>query len=103
MGFIAAGAHVSFVASSAQAKDALEGQMQRLREMLQQQGVELDTVDVEVSQGNGQAFGSGQSGDDAGQGGSGSGLGSAEDLMEGDDLENVGYVLPAEQGIDYYA
>lgn len=96
-------AHVSFVASSAQAKDALEGQMQRLREMLQHQGVELDSVDVEVSQGNGQAFGSSQSGDEAGQGGSGSGLGSGEELLEGSELENVAYVSPAEQGIDYYA
>ena len=97
-----ANAHVSFVASSAQAKEALEGQMQRLREMLQQQGVELDSVDVEVSQGNGQAFGSSQSDENAGQDGRGAGLGAGDGLLDGDD-ENVSYVSPAEQGIDYYA
>ncbi|SBS24933.1 Flagellar hook-length control protein FliK [Marinomonas aquimarina] len=96
-------AHVSFVASSAQARDALEGQMQRLREMLQQQGVELDSVDVEVSQGNDQAFSSGQSAEDNGADGRGTGVGSGDELLDGDELENVGYVLPEEQGIDYYA
>lgn len=94
--------HVSFIASSAHARDALEGQIQRLRDMLQQQGVELDSVDVEVSQGNGQAFGSESSNEEQGQT-SGSGIGANGDLDEADGLENISYVLPAEQGIDYYA
>lgn len=94
--------HVSFVASSAQAKDALEGQMQRLRDMLQQQGLELDSVDVEVSQGNGQAFGSNNSDHESGGNQSDSGLVSDSDGL-GEDLGNVTYVAPAEQGIDYYA
>ena len=94
--------HVSFVASSAQAKDALEGQMQRLRDMLQQQGLELDSVDVEVSQGNGQAFGSNNSDHESGGTQSDSGLVSDSDGLD-EDLDNVTYVAPAEQGIDYYA
>jgi flagellar hook-length control protein FliK len=55
-------ATVSFVAASTQVKDLLEGQVQRLREMMAQQGVELAEVDVNVSQ---QGSGSQQSGEDA--------------------------------------
>lgn len=55
-------ASVSFVAASTQVKDLLEGQVQRLREMLAQQGVELAEVDVNVSQ---QGSGSQQSNEDA--------------------------------------
>ncbi len=55
-------ASVSFVAASTQVKDLLEGQVQRLREMMAQQGVELAEVDVNVSQ---QGSGSGQSEDDS--------------------------------------
>ena len=55
-------ASVSFVAASTQVKDLLEGQVQRLREMLAQQGVELAEVDVNVSQ---QGSGSNQSSGDA--------------------------------------
>ncbi|EAQ66222.1 hypothetical protein MED121_06055 [Marinomonas sp. MED121] len=43
-------ASVSFVAANTQVKDLLEGQVQRLREMMAQQGVELAEVDVNVSQ-----------------------------------------------------
>lgn len=53
-------ATVSFVAASAQVKELLEGQVQRLREMMAQQGVELAEVDVNVSQ---QEGGSQQSSD----------------------------------------
>ena len=93
--------HVSFVASSAQAKDALEGQMQRLREMLQQQGVQLDSVDVEVSQGNDQAFGSNGSEGNGQSSNSFAGLGDSDGGDE--EIENVSYVSSPEQGIDYYA
>lgn len=94
--------HVSFVASSAHAKEALEGQMQRLRDMLQQQGMDLDSVDVEVSQDNGQAYGSDASDGQNGQGKGGGNPGN-DDVGDMDGLENVSYVSPAEQGIDYYA
>lgn len=90
---------VSFVASSAQAKDALESQLQRLREMLQQQGVSLDSVDVEVSQGNGQSFGSG---DQEGEGRNG-GLLSGDESLEEDLESNTSYVDTSTKGIDYYA
>lgn len=94
--------HVSFVASSAQAKEALEGQMQRLREMLQQQGLDLDAVDVEVSQRNDQSGQSGSFGDKAGDGSESEGMASLEGDID-DELENVSYIAPAAQGIDYYA
>ncbi|MFD1384251.1 flagellar hook-length control protein FliK [Rhodanobacter aciditrophus] len=94
--------HVSFVASSVAAKDALEGQMQRLREMLQQQGIDLDGVDVEVSQGNGQSGQSEASGEQS-PGGQGSGVTGSEGLDDEEDLENVGFVTPATKGIDFYA
>ncbi len=94
--------HVSFVASSVAAKDALEGQMQRLREMLQQQGIDLDGVDVEVSQGNGQSGQSEASGEQS-PGGQGSGVAGSEGLDDEEDLENVGFVTPASKGIDFYA
>ena len=94
--------HVSFVASSAHAKEALEGQMQRLRDMLQQQGMDLDSVDVEVSQDNGQTYGSDASDGQNGQGKGGGNPGN-DDVGDMDGLENVSYVSPAEQGIDYYA
>jgi len=41
---------VSFVAATPQARDLLEGQMGRLREMLAQQGMDLSRADVDVSQ-----------------------------------------------------
>ncbi|WP_067099751.1 flagellar hook-length control protein FliK [Marinomonas atlantica] len=94
--------HVSFVASSAHAKEALEGQMQRLRDMLQQQGMDLGSVDVEVSQDNGQAYGSDASDGQNGQGKGGGNPGN-DDVGDMDGLENVSYVSPTEQGIDYYA
>ena len=93
--------HISFVASSAQAKDSLEGQMQRLRDMLQQQGLELDSVDVEVSQGNDQSLGSNNSHTQEGGGDSLGNISEADGVD--DELENLAYVTPAEQGIDYYA
>ncbi len=70
--------------------------------MLQQQGLELGSVDVEVSQGNGQAFGSNNSDHASGGSQSDTGLVSDSDGLD-DDLDNVTYVSPAEQGIDYYA
>lgn len=42
-------ATVSFVVASSQVKDLLDGQVQRLREMLAQQNINLDSVDVDVS------------------------------------------------------
>ena len=94
---------VSFIASSAQAKDVLESQMQRLREMLQQQGVEVEKVDVEVSQGNDQSAGQGHlnAEGERGQGGlAGNGLDEGE---LDDSLENVTHIETSERSIDFYA
>jgi flagellar hook-length control protein FliK len=41
---------VSFIAATPQARDLLEGQMNRLRDMLAQQGMDLSRADVDVSQ-----------------------------------------------------
>lgn len=41
---------ISFIAATPQARDLLEGQMGRLREMLAQQGMDLSRADVDVSQ-----------------------------------------------------
>ncbi|MFT2097234.1 flagellar hook-length control protein FliK [Marinomonas sp. 2405UD66-6] len=41
---------VSFIAATPQARDLLEGQMSRLRDMLAQQGMDLSRADVDVSQ-----------------------------------------------------
>jgi len=89
-------ASVSFVAASAQVKDLLEGQVQRLREMMAQQGVELAEVDVNVSQ---QGSGSGQSEDD-------SDSQFARNGQEGDELDSE--LKPQEarvskSKVDFYA
>ncbi|MBM6551251.1 flagellar hook-length control protein FliK [Marinomonas ostreistagni] len=93
---------VSFIASSAQARDALEGQMQRLRDMLAQQGVDVESVDVEVSQGNDQSTAQEQL---QGEGGTGQ-RGTGEMLSDAEldeSLENVAHIATPERGIDFYA
>lgn len=90
---------VSFVASSAQAKDALEGQMQRLRDMLQQQGVDVESVDVEVSQGNDQSAGQEQLASERRGSGEMNGL---DELGDDELLENVSHISHTDRGIDFY-
>ncbi|ADZ92445.1 flagellar hook-length control protein FliK [Marinomonas mediterranea] len=90
---------VSFVASSHVARDAIESQLSRLREMLAQQGMNLDNVDVDVSSGGSQAGSTSKEGNGQGRASSGSG----DDTNElGEDVRL--YELHEEkQGIDYYA
>ncbi|WP_137169278.1 flagellar hook-length control protein FliK [Marinomonas sp. FW-1] len=90
---------ISFIAATPQARDLLEGQMGRLRDMLAQQGMDLSRADVDVSQ---QDTSGAQ--DRAGERGNGSSQGllaSNDELEEELDSSNLSYVSAS--GVDYYA
>ncbi|WP_421855225.1 flagellar hook-length control protein FliK [Marinomonas sp.] len=90
---------ISFVAATPQARDLLEGQMGRLREMLAQQGMDLSRADVDVSQ---QDTSGAQ--DRANNRNNGVPQGA---VVDSDDVEddlissNLSYVSAS--GVDYYA
>ncbi|MBJ7536798.1 flagellar hook-length control protein FliK [Marinomonas transparens] len=94
-----ANTQVSFVAATPQARDLLEGQMSRLRDMLAQQGMDLSHVDVDVSQQDASGTQYRESAEDN--------AGARMKMLaqeEGEDdlpLSNVSYTSAA--GIDYYA
>ena len=87
---------ISFVAATPQARDMLESQMGRLREMLAQQGMDLSRADVDVSQQDA----SGAEQRESSRGGRPVALND-----EGDDTElfsnKTSYV--SSSGVDYYA
>jgi flagellar hook-length control protein FliK len=90
---------ISFIAATPQARDLLEGQMGRLREMLAQQGMDLSRADVDVSQ---QDTSGAQ--DRANNRNNGSPQGSVASNDEVDEeliAKNLSYVSAS--GIDYYA
>lgn len=95
---------VSFVAATPQARDALEGQMHRLRDMLSQQGMNLDQVNVDVS---GQDASGARYSQSNGETGSRSMTNLAASMEDVDDIGdsivpgNVSYVSPS--GVYYYA
>lgn len=91
-------ATVSFVAASTQVKDLLEGQVQRLREMMAQQGVELAEVDVNVSQ---QGKGSNQSEADADSQGTFAGNQNETDDVDADLMPKEAFVSKSK--VDFYA
>ncbi|MFT6406280.1 MAG: flagellar hook-length control protein FliK [Marinomonas primoryensis] len=87
---------VSFVAATPQARDLLEGQMGRLREMLAQQGMDLSRADVDVSQ---QDTSNAQDRDNYQNN-----TANQNDIVDSDDeliVNNVSYVSAS--GVDYYA
>ena len=87
---------VSFVAATPQARDLLEGQMGRLREMLAQQGMDLSRADVDVSQ---QDTSNAQDRDNYQNN-----TANQNDIVDSDDeliANNVSYVSAS--GVDYYA
>ncbi|MBU2020778.1 MAG: flagellar hook-length control protein FliK [Gammaproteobacteria bacterium] len=90
---------ISFVAATPQAKDLLEGQMGRLREMLAQQGMDLSRADVDVSQ---QDTSGAQDRANNRNGGV-----PKDAIVDNDDVEdelissNLSYVSAS--GVDYYA
>lgn len=87
---------VSFVAATPQARDLLEGQMGRLREMLAQQGMDLSRADVDVSQ---QDTSNAQDRDN-----NQNNTANQNNIVDSDDeliANNVSYVSAS--GVDYYA
>jgi flagellar hook-length control protein FliK len=87
---------VSFVAATPQARDLLEGQMGRLREMLAQQGMDLSRADVDVSQ---QDTSNAQDRDNYQNN-----TANQNNIVDSDDeliANNVSYVSAS--GVDYYA
>lgn len=89
---------VSFVAATPQARDLLESQMGRLREMLAQQGMDLSRADVDVSQRDT----SGAQDRENYQGNpSGQGIADTDDIDEELISNNLSYVSAS--GVDYYA
>lgn len=97
-------AQVTFASPNAGVRDALEGQMHRLREMFAQQGMNL--ADANVSD---QSLNRGWQGQEQGEGGRG-GSGARDGLFAGDDMQAVGHqeirsdrVSSGRGLVDYYA
>lgn len=90
---------VSFVAATPQARDLLEGQMARLREMLAQQGMDLSRADVDVSQQD--ASGAQERGNYRNSGANQGEVAINDDLDNELMANNVSYVSAS--GVDYYA
>ena len=91
-------AAVSFVVSSQQAKDALEGSLPRLRELLEQQGMEL--ADSDVKQENGQA---GNEGAESGPSGDEFGAEQASNEQDAQMAETSQHKVNSPWSVDYYA
>ena len=92
-------AQVTFVSAHAGVREALEGQMQRLRDMFSQQGM---TMDVNVSD---QSLARGSQGEGSGSRGQGSGADGAVAELEGSGVLEIGSTRAGgERGlVDYYA
>ncbi|MGO2353152.1 MAG: flagellar hook-length control protein FliK [Marinomonas foliarum] len=90
---------ISFIAATPQARDLLEGQMGRLRDMLAQQGMDLSRADVDVSQQD--TSGAQDRANDGGNGSSQGLLASNDELEDELDPSNLSYVSAS--GVDYYA
>ncbi|MGG2396227.1 flagellar hook-length control protein FliK [Pseudomonas sp. SH1-B] len=97
-------AQVTFASPNAAVRDALEGQMHRLRDLFAQQGMNL--ADANVSD---QSLNRGWQGQGQGEGGRG-GSGSRDGLFAGEDLQPIGHQeirsdrLGGARGlVDYYA
>lgn len=90
---------ISFVAATPQARDLLEGQMGRLREMLAQQGMDLSRADVDVSQQD--TSGAQDRANNRNGGSSQGGIAGNDDIDEEPIQGNLSYVSAS--GVDYYA
>ncbi|MBD5769830.1 flagellar hook-length control protein FliK [Marinomonas colpomeniae] len=89
---------VSFMAATPQARDLLEGQMSRLRDMLAQQGMDLSRADVDVSQQDASSMQRGMEQNNRSNRGD---IASQDELDEDLISSNVSYVSAT--GVDYYA
>lgn len=94
---------VSFASANAGVREALEGQMHRLRELFTQQGMNL--LDVSVSDQSLSRGWQGQEGDGKGRGGSGQALlASGDEELAPSSVELKGSPLSGARGmVDYYA
>lgn len=90
---------ISFVAATPQARDLLEGQMGRLREMLAQQGMDLSRADVDVSQQD--TSGAQDRANNRNNGTPQGNFMATEDVDEDLIPTNLSYVSAS--GVDYYA
>ncbi|VUD56401.1 Flagellar hook-length control protein [Thalassocella blandensis] len=89
-------ASISFVSANAHVREALDLNSSRLRELLQEQGVDL--VDVDVS--DQQSYSQGETGEQAG--GSNSSV-SGEDTALDEETTQQTWIVSARSGVDYYA
>ncbi|NLQ16541.1 flagellar hook-length control protein FliK [Marinomonas sp. M1K-6] len=92
-------AQVSFVAATPQARDLLEAQMGRLREMLAQQGMDLSRAEVDVSQQD--ASGAQERGNYRNNAANQEGVAANDELDDELIDSNMSYVSAT--GVDYYA
>jgi flagellar hook-length control protein FliK len=90
---------ISFIAATPQARDLLEGQMGRLREMLAQQGMDLSRADVDVSQQD--TSGAQDRANNRNGGSPQGGVAGSDDIDEELIPRNLSYVSAS--GVDYYA
>ena len=90
---------ISFIAATPQARDLLEGQMGRLREMLAQQGMDLSRADVDVSQQD--TSGAQDRANDRNTAQSRESFASNDELDDELVPRNLSYVSAT--GVDYYA
>ncbi|NVK72489.1 MAG: flagellar hook-length control protein FliK [Oceanospirillaceae bacterium] len=90
---------ISFVAATPQARDLLEGQMGRLRDMLAQQGMDLSRADVDVSQQD--TSGAQDRANHRNNDASGNGIAVNDDIDDELIPKNLSYVSAT--GVDYYA
>jgi flagellar hook-length control protein FliK len=98
-------ASVNFVVSSQQAKDALEGSIPKLREMLEQQGMQLTDSNVKKDNSNGQGGQAGEEGNEElnantlnGHNGGDNELTDAEQASK-----TLNYQINSPYKVDYYA
>jgi flagellar hook-length control protein FliK len=93
---------VTFASPNAAVRDALEGQMHRLRELFAQQGMNM--LDVNVSDQSLSRGWQGQEGSGGGRGGSQSALGGGEEEFAAGVVEQSGRFQGNPRGlVDYYA
>jgi flagellar hook-length control protein FliK len=94
-------ASVSFVVSNQQAKDALDASLPRLRDMLEQQGMELADSDVQ----HGNAKGESETGDSENGGANGNGTSGEENQDEANLVaqDNLNRAINSPWNVDYYA
>jgi len=90
---------VQFVVQNGQTRDLMEQQMPKLRDLLQQQGIELSQGSVQQDSGSGRQSGDGSGQGRAAQAASGSGLNGASDEGQMVPVQ----IRTSERVVDYYA